>query len=70
MGFCRFIVAGLGFISKGLCEKRSHKVLVLGGGAGITSKFLYYNVENVTVEAVEISDKVIEVNLYKAKIRK
>ncbi len=55
------MVAGLGLLSKNLVEEKTKKVLILGGGAGIMSKFMYYNLPNITVEAVEISEKVIEV---------
>jgi len=57
----KLMVTGLGLISKKLTEDKTKKALILGGGAGIMSKFLYYNIPNVAVEAVEISDKVIEV---------
>ena len=57
----RTMVAGLGFVSKNFCENKIHQVLILGEGAGIMSKFMYYNLPNTTVEAVEISEKVIEV---------
>ena len=57
----RTMVAGLGFLSKNLCENKTSKVLILGGGAGIMSKFMYYNLPNVSVDAVEISENVIEV---------
>jgi len=55
------MVAGLGLLSKNLVEEKAKKVLILGGGAGIMSKFMYYNLPNIAVEAVEISEKVIEV---------
>lgn len=55
------MVAGLGFLSKNLCENKTSKVLILGGGAGIMSKFMYYNLPNVSVDAVEISENVIEI---------
>lgn len=59
------MVAGLSFLSKKLGDGQNVKILILGAGAGIMSKFFYYNLPNVTVEAVEISNNVIEVYIDK-----
>lgn len=61
------MVAGLGFLSKTFAEKKELKVLVLGQGAGIMSKFFYYNLPNSSIEAVEISENIIKV-LYKSPL--
>ena len=60
--YYRLMVAGLGFLSKAFAEKKGLKVLVLGQGAGIMSKFFYYNLPNASIEAIEISENIIKVS--------
>lgn len=63
--FHKIMIAGLSILGKRVYEANPLRVLVLGGGAGILSKFFYYNFPNSKVDTVEISNNIIKVTHFK-----
>jgi hypothetical protein len=61
--FHRLMIAGLGLVAPTVQSATQFNVLILGGGAGILSKFFYYNFPNSKIDTVEISNNIIKVEV-------